>query len=89
MRVEERNKLDVAEMNCFRSMCGVTRWDRWMNEVVRERMGVPDRLRKRVDRKVLKWFWHVERMGSVILTKMVHMSEVRGEGGHLLCEWMK
>ena len=41
MRVEERNKLDVAEMNCLRSMFGVTRWDRWRNEVVRERVGVP------------------------------------------------
>ena len=34
MRVEERNKLDVTEMNCLRSMCGVTRMDRWRNEDV-------------------------------------------------------
>ena len=81
MRVEERNKLDVAEMNCLRSMCGVTRWDRWRNEVVRERVGVPESMSRRVDRKVLKWFGHVERMGGERLTKRVYMSEVRGERG--------
>ena len=42
MRVEERKMLDVAEMNCLRTMCGVTRWDRWRNEVVRDRVGVPE-----------------------------------------------
>ena len=62
MRVE-RNKLDVAEMKCLRSMYGVTRLDRMRNEVVRERVGVPEKLSNRVDRKVFKWFGHVERMG--------------------------
>ena len=41
MKVKERDKLDVAEMKCLRSMCGVTRMDRVRNEVVRERVGVP------------------------------------------------
>jgi len=36
---------------------------------------------KRVDRKVLKWFGHVERMGGKKLIKRVYMSEVRGERG--------
>jgi len=81
LRVEERNKLDVAEMNCLRSMCGVTRWDRWRNEVVRERVGVPESLIERVDRNVLMWFGHVERMGSDRLTKRVCMSEMRRERG--------
>ena len=81
MRLEERNKLDVAEMNCLRNMCGVTRWDRWRNEFVRGRVGVQEPLSKRVDRKVLKWFGHVERMGSERLTKRVYMSEVGGVRG--------
>ena len=37
MRREERNKLDVSEMQCLRSMCGVTRWNRMRNVAVRER----------------------------------------------------
>lgn len=81
MRAEEKNKLDVTEMNCLRSMCGVTRRDRVRNEVVRRRVGVPETLSKRVDRKVLKWFGHVERMGSERLTKRVYTSEVRGTRG--------
>ena len=81
MRVEERNKLDVAEMNCLRSICGVTRRDRVRNEVVRQRVGVHEKLSKRIDRKVLKWFGHVERMGSERLTKRVYMSEVGGRRG--------
>jgi len=81
MKVEERGKLDVAEMKCLRSMCGVTRMDRVRNEVVRERVGVPEKLSGRVDRKVLKWFGHVERMGSDRMTKRVYVSEVEGERG--------
>jgi len=63
MKVEERDKLDVAEMKCLRSMCGVTRMDRVRNEVVRGRVGVPEKLSKKVDRKVLKWLGRVEQMG--------------------------
>ena len=41
MKVKERDKLNVAEMECLRIMCGVTGKDRVRNEVVRERVGVP------------------------------------------------
>merc|ERR1712074_246460 len=43
--------------------------------------GVPEKLSGRVDRKVLKWFGHVERMGSDRMTKRVYVSEVEGERG--------
>ena len=81
MKVEERNKLDVSEMKCLRSMCRVTKMDRVRNEVVRERVGVTESLSKRVDRKVFKWFGHVERMGGERMTKRVYVSEVEGERG--------
>ena len=51
--------------------------DRVRNEVVRERVGVPEKLSGRVDRKVLKWFGHVERRGSERMTK----TEVEGQRG--------
>ena len=57
MRVEERKRLDVAEMRCLRSMCGVTRWDRLRNGEVREGVGLPENMSNRVDRKVLKVVW--------------------------------
>ena len=44
-------------------------------------MGVTEKMSKRVDRKVLKWFGHVERMGDERLTKKVYKSEVGGERG--------
>ena len=36
---------------------------------------------RRVDRNVLKWFGHVERMGDDRQTKKVYKSEVGGERG--------
>ena len=44
-------------------------------------VGVPESLSKMVDKKVMKWFGHVGRMGSERLTKTVYMSEMRGERG--------
>ena len=79
--MREREKLDVAEVKCLRSMCGDMRMDRVRNEVVRERVGVPEKLSGRVDWKVLKWFGHVERMGSERMTKRVYMSEVEEQRG--------
>ena len=49
--------------------------------MVRERVGVTEKMSKRINRKVLKWFGHVERMGDERLTKKVYKSEVGGERG--------
>ena len=35
MRLEERQKLDVMEMKRLRSVCGVTRMERWRGVEVR------------------------------------------------------
>ncbi len=40
MGAEERKRLNVMEMRCLRSMCGVARMDRVRNEEVRRRTGV-------------------------------------------------
>ena len=60
------------------------------NVAVRERVGVKEEMSKRVDRKVLKWFGHVERMGDERLTKKVYKSEVDGERpvGRPRCRWI-
>ena len=62
MKERERQRLNVFEMRCLRSMCGVSRLDRLRNEEVRERTGVRKELADRVDMNVLRWFGHVERM---------------------------
>ena len=80
MKEEERKKLNVFEMRCLRSMCGVSRWDRIRNEVVRERTGVRKELADRVDENVLRWFGHVERMDDERLLKKVVNARVDGRG---------
>ena len=54
MKVNERQKLNVFEMKCLRSMTGVSWLDRVRNEVVRVRTGVRRELAARVDMNVLR-----------------------------------
>ena len=69
MKVTERQKLNVFEMKCLRSMTGVSQLDRVRNEIVRARTGVRRELAARVDVNVLRWFGHVERMDNERLLK--------------------
>ena len=78
MKVTERQKLNVFEMKCLRSMTGVSRLDRVRNEVVRARTGVRRELAARVDMNVLRWFGHVERMDNERLLKKVMNAKVDG-----------
>ena len=56
------------------------RLDRLRNEEVRERTGVRKDLANRVDRNVLRWFGHVERMEDERLLKRVVNARVDGRG---------
>ena len=78
MKATERQKLNVFEMKCLRSMTGVSRLDRVRNEVVRARTGMRRELAARVDMNVLRWFGHVERMDNERLLKKVMNAEVDG-----------
>ena len=64
MKVTERQKLNVFEMKCLRSMTGVSQVDRVRNEEVRIRTGVRRELAARIDMNVLRWFGHVDRMDN-------------------------
>ena len=80
MKVTERQKLNVLEMKCLRSMTGVSRLDRVRNEVVRARTGVRRELAAaRVDMNVSRWFGHVERMDNERLLKKVMNAKVDGK----------
>ena len=81
LRKEERDKLNVMEMNCLRNMCGVFRRERVTNEEVRQRVEVDITLEDRTDERVLSWFEHVERMSGERLTKRVYESSVIGSRG--------
>ena len=79
MKTADRQRLDVLEMRCLRSMCGVTRWDRLRNEEVRRRTGVLLELSNRAEQRGLRWFGHVERMDEGRMVKRITGSDVRGE----------
>ena len=78
MGVKERKRLDVMEMKCLRSMCGISIRDRVRNEVIRKKVRVNEKLSERIDKRVLTWFGHVERMNDCRLTKRVYKSIVSG-----------
>merc|ERR1712002_1140838 len=48
------------------------------NVQIREMCGKNVGVSERMDQGVLRWFWHVERMGNERLVKRVYDSEVRG-----------
>ena len=62
MRSAERTKVNVHEMKCLRCLVGVSRMDSYKNAEVRRRAGIQMKLASRADRRVLRWFGHVERM---------------------------
>ena len=78
LRADDKRRLDVLEMKCLRSMCGVTIWDRITNEEIRRRTGVDSKLSYRAEQRTLRWFGHMERMNEERLPKRVMKSEVEG-----------
>ena len=91
MRAADKKRLDVMEMKCLRSMCGVTRWDRLRNEEIRRRSGVLLELSNRAEQKGLRWFGHVERMEEGRMVKRITGSDVEGVGmrGRPEMGWME
>ena len=71
--------IKVFEMKFSRILCKlIAVIGRW-NEQDGRRLGVIEKLNERVDRKVLKWFEHVERMKRERLTKIACEFDVEGE----------
>ena len=70
--------MNVLEMKCLRSLVGVSRIDKVMNEEVRRRAGIERELASIADQRVLRWFRHVERMDENRVARKVLMAEVSG-----------
>ena len=75
MRSAERKKVNVLEMNCLRSLVGVSRMDRVRNEEELRRAGIE---RELASKDGLRWFGHVERMDEYCMARRVLMAEVSG-----------
>ena len=78
MRSAERRKENVLEMKCLRNLVGVSLMHRVRNEEVRRRAGIERELASRADKRVLRWFGHVERMDEYRMARRVLMEEVSG-----------
>ena len=79
LREAERRLLNVFEMKCLRPMVGVTRWDRIRNEEIRRNAGVEETLAEKVDRRLLRWFGHVERLDEGRWPRKVKAAKVEGQ----------
>ncbi|GBP38186.1 hypothetical protein EVAR_18065_1 [Eumeta japonica] len=61
---KNESRLNAVEMRSLSGMCGVSRKDRCRNSDVRERCGLKDDVETRVERGMLRWFDHLERMNE-------------------------
>ena len=88
MRSSERRKVNF--MKCLRSLVGVLRMDRVSNEEVRRRAGIEMELASRADKRVLRWFGHVERMDDYRMARRALTAEVSGGRvrGRPMLGWM-
>ncbi|GBP46324.1 hypothetical protein EVAR_39701_1 [Eumeta japonica] len=68
-------------MRSLHNMSGVSRKDRRRNSDVREQCGLKEDVVTRVERGVLRWFGHLERMNESGLTKQIYRVNVCDEKG--------
>jgi hypothetical protein len=62
-------------------MIGVKLSDRERNEVIREECGVKEDVVTKIEKNMLRWFGHVERMDERRLTKEIYEADVGGTAG--------
>ncbi len=92
----QQSRVCAVEMGYLTGACGVSRWDGLSNESVYERCGMRGRVSgvgccvvEWVKRSTLRWFGHIERMGTEGFVKNVHLSGVEGTNrrGRPLGRW--
>ena len=81
MRSAERRRVNVLEINCLRSLLGVSRMDRVRNREERRRADIERELATRADQRALRWFGHVERMNEYRMARRVMMAQVESRNG--------
>ena len=74
----DTRKVNVLEMNYFKTLVGVSRMDRVRNKEVLRSAGIERELTSSADPRVLRWFGHVERMDDYRMARRVLMADVSG-----------
>ncbi|GBP67906.1 hypothetical protein EVAR_38374_1 [Eumeta japonica] len=76
---KNESRINVVEMRSLRRMYGVFWKDRYRNSIVKERCGLQEDVVIRVERGILRWFGHLERMNESRLTKQIYRANVCDE----------
>ena len=74
---KERSRISAVQMDNLRELLGIRRIDRDPSERIREFCGVKKGLEK-IDKGVLRWFGHVERMENDRMAKRICVGECVG-----------
>ena len=75
---KHESRINAVEMRALRSMEGVTLKDKLRNSVIRERAGVKEDVVTRIEKGMLSWFGHMERMSERRLTRKIYMADMNG-----------
>lgn len=78
---QSESRINAVEMRSLRSMCGVKLIDRVRNEIIREECGLKEDIVTRIEKGMLRWFGHLERMDESRLTKGIYRVKVNGRVG--------
>ncbi|GBP28611.1 hypothetical protein EVAR_85810_1 [Eumeta japonica] len=73
---KNESRINAVEMLSLHNRCRVSRKDRCRNSDVRERCGLKEDEVIRVERDMLQWFGHLERMNESRLTKQMYRANV-------------
>ena len=61
-REKERSRIRAVQMDNLRGLCGIRRMNKVLNAWIRELCGVNKGAEERIDKDVLWWFGHIERI---------------------------
>lgn len=75
---KNESRINAVEMRSLRKICGVKLSDRVSNEVIRKRCGLKDDIVTRIEKGMLRWFGHLERMNERRITKEIYCANVEG-----------
>ncbi|XP_060809954.1 uncharacterized protein LOC132904043 [Amyelois transitella] len=78
---KHESRINAVEMRALRSMLGVKLSDRIRNSVIRECCDVKEDVVTGIEKGMLRWFGHVERMNENRLTKQIYKESVEGKVG--------
>src|SRR5678815_2512779 len=77
-----RSKVQCVQMDNLRGILGVRRIDKMRNECIREMCGMKKGLNERINKSMLRWFGHVERMNDSWLVKRMYSGCVLNNQGN-------